>query len=44
MEEELDHKRYEFACNECGQECRSIEEYIQHCKNSHPKLIGTALT
>jgi hypothetical protein len=41
---ELDKRRYDFARNECGQVFSSIEEYVIHCNNYHPKLIGTAVT
>ena len=32
------------ACEECGEEFHSLNEYIAHYKHLHPRSIGTAIT
>jgi len=33
-----------YICEECGEQFRSLNEYIAHYKHLHPKSIGTAIT
>jgi hypothetical protein len=33
-----------YVCEECGETCRSLNEYIAHYKRLHPSSIGTAIT
>lgn len=43
----MDHPgggRHEYACNECGKEFLSLDDYLGHCDRYHAKLIGTAMT
>ena len=39
-----DLTRYNYMCDDCGQEFFSMEEYIEHYKHYHPRSIGTAIT
>jgi hypothetical protein len=38
------HQKYNYMCNECGEAFRSLQEYIIHHNQYHPKSIGTATT
>jgi predicted nucleic acid-binding Zn ribbon protein len=36
--------KYSYMCDECGVAFHSLQEYIEHYKLYHPRLIGTAIT
>ena len=38
------HQKYNYMCNECGEALPSLQEYIQHYRQYHPKSIATAST
>jgi hypothetical protein len=40
----LDLPTYSHMCEECGVAFQSLEEYIGHYKEYHPRSIGTAIT
>jgi hypothetical protein len=37
-------KKYSYMCDECGVAFHSVQEYIEHYKQYHPRSIGTAIT
>jgi predicted nucleic acid-binding Zn ribbon protein len=36
--------KYGYMCDECGVAFNSVQEYIEHYKQYHPRSIGTAIT
>ncbi len=41
---ESDPTRYSYMCDECGIAFKSLDEYVEHYKDYHPRSIGTAIT
>ncbi|HKG70843.1 MAG TPA: C2H2-type zinc finger protein [Nitrososphaeraceae archaeon] len=39
-----DVTKYSYMCDECGVVFHSLQEYIEHYKQYHPRSIGTAIT
>jgi len=39
-----DLSRYSYMCDECGVAFQSLDEYVEHSKDYHPKSIGTSIT
>ncbi len=39
-----DLTRYSYMCDECGVAFQSLDEYVEHYKDYHPRSIGTAIT
>jgi predicted nucleic acid-binding Zn ribbon protein len=39
-----DLTRYNYICDECAEAFHSLNEYIEHYKQDHPRSIGTAIT
>ncbi len=39
-----DLTRYSYMCDECGVAFQSLDEYVEHYKEYHPRSIGTAIT
>jgi predicted nucleic acid-binding Zn ribbon protein len=39
-----DLARYSYMCDECGIAFESLDEYVEHYKDYHPRSIGTAIT
>ena len=42
--DQSDLARYSYMCDECGVAFHSLDEYIGHYKEYHPRSIGTAIT
>jgi len=42
--DQSDLARYSYICDECGVAFQSLDEYIGHYKEYHPRSIGTAIT
>ena len=42
--DQSDLARYSYMCDECGVAFESLDEYIGHYKEYHPRSIGTAIT
>ena len=42
--DQSDLARYSYMCDECGVAFQSLDEYIGHYKEYHPRSIGTAIT
>jgi predicted nucleic acid-binding Zn ribbon protein len=39
-----DLTRYSYMCDECGVAFESLDRYVEHYKDYHPRSLGTAIT
>ncbi|MDQ3837580.1 MAG: hypothetical protein M3270_11715 [Thermoproteota archaeon] len=39
-----DPNRYSYMCDECGIAFQSVNEYVEHYREYHPRSIGTAIS